>query len=198
MGRFGAWLAAAAAALGPWGIFLVALADNAFIPLPQGVDALLVVQAMHSPATAYLAAGLGVAGSLIGSVVLYSLARRAGAAMLRKRLSEAGMQRIRRTIEEYGAAALIPPAAIPLPLPMKPVVLAAGIFQMPLGSFCAAIVFARVLRYFGIAYLALRFGGNALAFAEEHALAAALLCVALTAAFYGINRWSNNRLGRRA
>ena len=198
MGQFGAWLAAAAAALGPWGIFLVALADNAFIPLPQGVDALLVVQAMHSPSTAYLAAGLGVAGSVIGSVVLYSLARRAGAAMLRKRVSEAGMQRIRRTIEEYGAAALIPPAAIPLPLPMKPVVLAAGIFQMPLGSFCAAIVFARVLRYFGVAYLALRFGGNALAFAEEHALAAALLCVALTAAFYGINRWSNNRLGRRA
>lgn len=198
MGRFGAWLAAAAAALGPWGIFLVALADNALIPLPQGVDALLVVQAMQSPSTAYLAAGLGVAGSLIGSVVLYSLARRAGAAMLRKRVSEAGMQRIRRTIEEYGAAALIPPAAIPLPLPMKPVVLAAGIFQMPLGSFCAAIVFARVLRYFGVAYLALRFGGNALAFAEEHALAAALLCVALTAAFYGINRWSNNRLGRRA
>ena len=198
MGQFGERLAAAAVVLGPWGIFLAALADNAFIPFPQGVDALLVAQALAAPSTVYLAAGLGVAGSLIGSVVLYFLARKAGAAMLRKRVSEAGMRRMQQTIEEYGAAALIPPAAIPLPLPMKPVVLAAGIFQMPLGPFCAAIVFARVLRYFGVAYLTLRFGGDALAFAEEHALAAALLCVALTAAFYCVNRWSNSRLSPRA
>lgn len=198
MQQFSAWLAASAAALGPWGILLVALADNAFVPLPQGVDALLVVQAIHAPSTAYLAAGLGVIGSVAGSVALYFIARRAGAAILRKRVSEAGMQRIQRMIEEYGAAALIPPAAIPLPLPMKPVVLAAGIFQMPLGSFCAAIFFARVMRYFGAAYLALRFGGNALEFAREHAAAAALLCAALVAAFYFVNRWSNNRLSRRA
>ncbi len=198
MRQFGEWLAAAAPVLGPWGIFFAALADNAFIPFPQGVDALLVAQAIAAPATVYFAAGLGVTGSLIGSVVLYFFARKAGFAMLRKRVSESGMRRIRRMIEQYGAAALIPPAAIPLPLPMKPVVLAAGIFQMPLGQFCAAIVFARVLRYFGVAYLALRFGDNALAFAKEHALAAALCCAALAAAFYLVNRWSSSRLSRRA
>ncbi len=198
MGQFGERLAAVAAVLGPWGIFLVALADNAFIPFPQGVDALLVAQAIAAPSTVYLAASLGVTGSVIGSLILYSLARKAGSAMLRKRVSETGMRRIRQMIEEYGAAALIPPAAIPLPLPMKPVVLAAGIFQMPLGTFCAAIVFARVLRYFGVAYLALRFGDNALAFAEEHALAAALFCAALAAVCYCVNRWINSRLSRHA
>lgn len=198
MKLFDAWSAAVAAAPSPAGIFLIALADNALVPLPQGVDALLVAQAIIAPSTVYLSAGLGVIGSVIGSVILYSLAQKAGAAMLRKYVSEAGARRMKQLIEEFGALALIPPAAIPLPLPMKPVVLAAGIFQMPLKQFCAAIVFARVLRYFGITWLALRFGDQALSFAKEHALAAALLCTALVAVFYSINRWSNRRLSGRA
>jgi hypothetical protein len=34
-----------AIALGPWGIFLLSLGDSALIPMPQGVDALLIAQA---------------------------------------------------------------------------------------------------------------------------------------------------------
>ncbi len=196
MRQIGEWLAASAAVLGPGGIFLVALADNAFIPLPQGVDALLVAQAIAAPSTVYLAAGLGVVGSLIGSVILYFLARKVGYAMLRKRVSEDGMERMRRMIEEFGAVALIPPAAIPLPLPMKPVVLAAGIFQMPLGQFCVAIAVSRVVRYFGVAFLALRYGEGALVFAKDNVLAATMLCAVLVAAFYFVNRWSNRWLSR--
>ena len=198
MRQIGEWLAASAAVLGPGGIFLVALADNAFIPLPQGVDALLVAQAIAAPSTVYLAAGLGVIGSVIGSVILYFIARKVGHAMLSKRVSEQGMQRMQRMIEEFGAMALIPAAAIPLPLPMKPVVLAAGIFQMPLGQFCVAIAFARVIRYFGVAFLALLYGDGALTFAKEHAVAAVMLCAALVAGFYFVNRWSNRWLSRDA
>ena len=62
MKQIQAWLAGVAATLGPWGILLVALVDSAFIPLPQGVDALLIAQAIAAPSTAYVAAGLAVIG----------------------------------------------------------------------------------------------------------------------------------------
>jgi len=66
--QLGEWVAAAAGFLGPWGVFLIALADSAFIPMPQGVDALLLAQAIATPGSAYWAAGLGTVGSVIGSV----------------------------------------------------------------------------------------------------------------------------------
>ena len=59
--QLGAWIAGAAAFLGPWGVFLIALADSALVPMPQGVDTLLIAQAIATPETAYLGAALGTA-----------------------------------------------------------------------------------------------------------------------------------------
>ena len=189
-------MAAAAAFLGPWGVFLIALADSAFIPMPQGVDALLLAQAIATPEYAYWAAGLGSLGSLIGSVTLYFLARRAGQAMLRKRISEHGIERLSELVGQWGAAALIPVTMIPLPMPMKPVVLAAGIFQMPLGWFCLAVGFSRVVRYFGVVYLGIRYGDRAMEFAAEHLYLVVILCALLVALFVAVHHLSNRWLNR--
>ena len=194
--QIGEWIAGAAAFLGPGGVFLVALADSAFIPMPQGVDALLLAQAIASPDIAYLAAGLGVLGSTLGSVVLYFIARRAGHAMLRRRLTPQGIERLADLVGRWGAAALIPVTLIPLPLPMKPVVLAAGIFQMPLPSFCVAIAFSRVIRYVGIVFLAIRFGNRALELALEHMHLAIVGCLLFVVAFIAADRLSNRWLNR--
>lgn len=196
--QFGEWVAAAAAFLGPGGVFLIALSDSAFIPMPQGVDAILAAQAIASPGIAYLAAACGVGGSLLGSVVLYLLGRRAGQAVLLKRLSPDGARRLGGLVGKWGAALLVPVTAIPLPLPMKPVVLAAGIFQMPLPSFCLAIALSRCVRYFGIVFLAMRFGDRALELASEHAhvaMVGLLLCAAL---LIFVHRFSNRWLDRKA
>ena len=194
--QMGEWVASAAAFLGPGGVFLVALADSAFIPMPQGVDALLLAQAVASPHSAYWAAGLGCLGSLAGSAGLYLLARRAGRAMLGARISERGIQRLSGLVGRWGATALIPVAAIPLPLPMKPVVLAAGIFQMPLGWFCLAIGFSRALRYFGIVFLGIRYGDSALDFAAGNLPLVAVGCASLIALFVAVRQLSNRWLNR--
>ena len=107
--RLGNWLAGSVATLGPWGLFLVALGDSAFIPLPQGVDFLLITQAIAAPSTAYFAAALAVSGSLLGSWILYSIARRGGEIVLRKKASTGGVENIRRQIDRYGALVLILP-----------------------------------------------------------------------------------------
>jgi len=194
MKAIGKWLAESGAALGPWGLFLIALGDSAFVPLPQGVDALLIAQSIAAPSTAYLAAALAVVGSVAGSYILYSLARRGGEKMLQKKASAAGAERLRKNVEQYGALALIPPTMIPLPLPMKLFVIAAGVFQMPLPQFLVAITFARCVRWFGEAFIAVRYGDRTTEFLKENALAGIAIGLGLVALFFVVRRWSTRRV----
>ncbi len=94
----------------------------------------------------------------------------------------------------WGAALLIPVTMIPLPMPMKPVVLAAGIFQMPVVSFCLAIAFSRFVRYFGIVFLGMQYGERGLALALENLHLAVLGCVVFVALFILVHRLSNQWL----
>jgi membrane protein YqaA with SNARE-associated domain len=185
-----------ATALGPWGIFLVALSDSALIPMPQGVDALLIAQSVAAPSSAYFAAALAVLGSLLGSLILYWLARRGGRIMLEKKASQSGIEKMRRQVEEYGAMVLFLPTAIPLPLPMKLFVIAAGVFQMRLLPFCLVLVVARSIRYFGEAYVAVRYGEQATVFLKENALLGLGIAAILVALLFGVHRWSTGRLNR--
>ena len=162
--------------------------------MPQGVDTLLIAQAIAVPEIAYFAAALGTAGSLAGSLVLYVLARRAGRPILERRMSEDGVRKLGGIVGRWGPTALIPVTMIPLPLPMKPVVLAAGVFQMPLAAFCSAVAFARVARYFGLVFLARQYGSDALALAVEHAHLALLACILLCIALFAIHTLSKRWL----
>lgn len=183
-------------ALGPFGVFLISLLDSVAVPMPQGVDALIIAQAIVAPETAYWGAALAVVGSALGSLILYFIARRAGRAMLEKRASAAGIEKMRRQIDKFGALVLLSSTMIPLPLPMKLFVIAGGVFQMKVGQFLAVIVFARCVRYFGEAFVALRYGEQTTTFLKEHAVAAAVGAVLLIALFYGVNRWSTRRVSQ--
>jgi membrane protein YqaA with SNARE-associated domain len=198
MKKFGSWLVQSVSALGPWGIFVVSLADSAFIPLPQGVDALLITQAVAFPSTAYFAAALAVLGSLIGSLILYFIAYKGGRVMLAKRVSPEGMAKLERQTQEWGALVLIPPMMLPLPLPTKIFVIAAGVFQMSLWRFLAATVFGRTVRFFGEAMLALRYGPETTTLIKRNAPAAIGVGLVLVALFYAINRWSARKVAEGA
>ena len=194
MNKLGDWLAAIVPSLGPWGIFLVALADSALIPIPQGVDLLLITQILAAPSTAYLTAGLAVTGSLLGSFVLYSVARRAGEMMLRKRAPEASVDTIRRQIDRYGALALALPAMIPIPLPMKPFVIGAGAFQMKQECFLAVVAVSRFVRYFGEAFLALKYGEQTTEFLRDNITATLVVGGILILAFFLIHHYATHWL----
>lgn len=162
--------------------------------MPQGVDALLIAQAISAPETAYIGATLAILGSLIGSLVLYYMARRVGRPMLEKKTSAAGIEKMHRQIERFDALVLLVPTMIPLPLPMKLFVIAAGVFQMKAQRFIAAIVFARSVRYYAEAFIAVRYGNQTTAFLKEHALVAVLIGMALVGLFYLVSRWSTRRM----
>jgi len=188
--RLGERFSGLAATLGPWGVFFVAFADSALIPMPQGVDALLVAQAIATPDITYLAATLAVVGSVLGSLVLYVIARRGGRLMLERKVSNRGVAHIRQQIEKWDALVLLFPTMLPLPLPMKLFVIAAGVFQMRVWRFIAVLTFARIVRYFGIAYLALRYGEKTMTILTENAWIGIAVLAAIVAVFVVVKRWS--------
>ena len=192
--EIGLWFGQYAATFGPWGIFLVALGDSAFVPLPQGVDALIIAQAIAAPDTAYLAAALGVVGSLLGSYILFSIARRVGHAMLAKKASSRGIETMRRQVDKYDALVLLLPTMIPLPLPMKIFVMAAGVFEMKVYRFLGVIAFARVVRYFGIAYTARLYGNRTTELIAENLPLGVSVAVVIIALFFAVNHWSTRRV----
>jgi len=80
-------------------------------------------------------------------------------------------------------AALLPP-----PTPFKIFVFAAGVFEVPLWSFTSAIALARAIRYFGMGYLAIRYGKDALPFLAQHKVEVTLAVIVFVLASYGASR----------
>lgn len=135
---------------------------------------------MQHPTRMPLYASMAALGSLIGCVLLFLIARKGGEAVFHRRVGKHGHS-IRYWVERNGFGGILAAAMLPPPTPFKFFVLAAGVFEVPLVSFTLAIALARVIRYFGVGYLAVRYGANALPFLSQHkwqvALAVALFVV---------------------
>lgn len=149
---------------------VLAFLDSAGIPLPAGVDALLIAVAVTRPSLAWLAASLATAGSLAGFLALYWLARKGGERYLDKHTASGRGQRLRAWFHRYGLAAVFVPTLSPVPLPTKVFVLCAGALRVPVGSFAAVVLAARLLRYFGLAYLGVRLGQDSHQWIRANAL----------------------------
>jgi len=80
-------------------------------------------------------------------------------------------------------AALLPP-----PTPFKFFVFAAGVFEVPLFSYTSAITIARLFRYFGIGYLAIRYGADAIPYLMHHKLQVTVLVISLVIVSYVLSR----------
>jgi membrane protein YqaA with SNARE-associated domain len=169
---------------GPTGAFLVALIDSAGVPLPGGVDALIVLTAVTNPELAYLTAALSILGSVLGSMILFFLARKGGQLYLERHSSTPRERRFHQWFATYGLVTVFIPTLIPIPgLPMKVFVLSAGAFGVSTGSFLLTIIAGRILRYFGLAALGRAMGEHSLGWVAAHkwhlVVAALLLCATM-------------------
>ncbi len=169
-------------AWGPQGLFVLAILDSAGLPIVGGVDLLLVNVATNSPRLAYLAAACAVAGSLIGSSVLFAIARKGGELMLSRHLATPRGARMHRWFERYGMVTVFVPAISPLPLPMKVPVFCAGALKVRWSFFLGVILAARTIRYFALAFFAARYGTQTLLYLRTHLLSVAVFALTLAAA----------------
>ena len=164
---------------GPEGLLFLAVLDSAGVPVVGGVDALLIAIAVDKPAQAYMAALCAIAGSLGGSLVLFSIARKGGEVLLSKQISSRQGKRLHSWFERYGLVTVFVPALSPFPLPMKIPVFCAGALEVRWGYFIAVVLAARAIRYCALAYLGLHYGQETVQFLKTHVIAVVGFAVAL-------------------
>lgn len=154
--------------LGAPGLFLVALLDSSLLSLPQVPDLLLIWMVTKHPSLWLLYAAMATLGSVVGCVGMYLLARKGGERVLRKMVSAERMARGRATFQKWGLLAVLVPSLLPPPAPFKVFVLLAGVVQIPLWQFIAAISLGRGVRFVAEALLARWYGQQAITFLDEN------------------------------
>ena len=97
-------------------------------------------------------------GSVAGTLVLLRLAREGRKAPGLRSISRSRLDRIRHRLERYPTLAILPPAAIPVPFPMKALIVTAGILKMSAWRVGAIMAVGRTIRYFGLTWLGQRYG----------------------------------------
>lgn len=147
-------------ALGPFGLFAVALLDSAFVPLPSSADAIMLLLTIAHPRMMVVYALIATAGSAIGCVFLYYISRRTGGRALRK-FSPAKQKRVKQLIDRYDVLSVLVASLMPPPFPFKLFVITAGVFRFGVIRFTIAIVAGRMFRFLLEGYFAIRYGAQA-------------------------------------
>lgn len=148
-----------------------------------GVDALLVAVAVLDHSQAYWAAACATFGSVIGSGVLFFIARRGGEAYLERYTVSGRGAKFRAWFLEFGMLTVFVPAVVPvIPMPMKIFILSAGALGVRPLTFVLVLTAARIPRYIFLAWLGTRLGKDTLPYLRHHlwefiALAAGLFIV---------------------
>jgi membrane protein YqaA with SNARE-associated domain len=159
MAGLGGTAATLIAKLGGVGVMCLAIADSSFLSLPEGNDLLIVMLSTgNSLGRMAYYVGMTVIGSVIGCMLLYSLGRKGGSAVLRRRFSQRNIERAEKLFERYGILTVLVPSILPPPLPFKIFVLSAGVFRLRVTVFIMAVVIGRTLRYSMWGILAVFYG----------------------------------------
>jgi len=145
---------------GAFGLFMVALLDSTFVPLPSSCDALLLLLSTTYPSWMLLYVFMATSGSALGCLILYLISRRAGARAL-NRFSEKKQARVKNWIERYDMFAVLAATLFPPPFPFKLFVVTAGVFRFSLLRFMLAIIVGRGFRFLLEGYFAVRYGAQA-------------------------------------
>jgi len=171
--------------LGGPGLVLLGIADSSVIPLTGSMDVLTILLAAgHREPWPYYAV-MATLGSLIGSYITYSLARKGGKETLERKLPRARAEMVYGRFEKHGFMAVMVPALLPPPFPFVPFLLAAGALQCSRKKFLGALAMGRGIRFFVLACLGSIYGRHITSFFTKY-YKPTLVILALVAVIGGI------------
>lgn len=176
-----------AGSLGAPGLFLISFLDSSVLTFPVINDLLLIELCIQHPARMPVYASLAMLGSVLGCVLLFYIAEKGGEALFHKHAGKRA-QAIHHWVVKNGFGGMLIAALLPPPTPFKVFVVAAGVFEVPVASFAAAITLARAVRYFGMGYLAIRYGHEAMPYLIHHKLTVTVSLIALAVVSYVLSR----------
>ncbi len=142
--------------LGAGGLCLLAVIDSAAIPIP--IDALLIDYVVQDHAKFVLYAFMAALGSAIGSLLPFYLGRAGGELFLLKRINRKRYEQLRDRFERQEFLAIMIPAMMPPPMPVKLFEFAAGVFEMKTVSFFCAILLGKFVRFLIWAVITILYG----------------------------------------
>src|SRR5829696_564468 len=149
---------------------LIGALDSSLLSLPEINDYLVVARCYSDPKSVFYFPLFAAAGSVIGCLVLYTIMRRGGQAVMRRRFSAENIAKVERAYARFGFLALAVPALLPPPMPFKIFVATAGALEYPRWKFMVTIMIARSVRYVVEGTLAVFYGEQVIDFMRANGL----------------------------
>jgi len=151
-------------------MIIIGALDSSLLSLPEINDYLVVGRCFKYPTAAFYFPLFAATGSVIGCFILYTIVRRGGQAVLRKRFPLQSIKRVEHAYERFGFLAIGIPAILPPPLPFKIFVATAGALEYPRWKFLLTVMIARSFRYYLEGILAVYYGRRVLLFIKDNGL----------------------------
>ena len=151
-------------------MIIIGALDSSLLSLPEINDYLVVGRCYKDHSAVFYFPLFAATGSVIGCNLLYTIIRRGGQAVLRKRFNLESIKRVERAYERFGFFAIGIPAILPPPLPFKIFVATAGALEYPRWKFLLTVMIARALRYYVEGILAVYYGRRVLLFMKDNGL----------------------------
>jgi len=151
-------------------MIVIGALDSSLLSLPEINDYLVMGRCIKHHSAVFYFPLFAATGSVLGCYLLYSIMRRGGQAVLRKRFSLENIRRAERAYERFGFLAIAVPAVLPPPLPFKIFVATAGTLEYPRWKFLLTVMLARSLRYYVEGILAVIYGRRVLLFLRDNGL----------------------------
>jgi membrane protein YqaA with SNARE-associated domain len=153
---------------GVWALFLLAVAESSFFPIPP--DVFLMVLCIAAPKKAFRYAAICAVGSILGGAIGYGLGMGFMDTLGVKILDWYGLQDkyavVQDLYQRYDALAV--GAAGFTPLPYKLFTITAGAFKINFVTFILMSIVSRSARFFLVAALIYKFGAPIRYFIEKY------------------------------
>jgi membrane protein YqaA with SNARE-associated domain len=157
-------------------MILIGALDSSLLSLPEINDYLVVGRCFKQPSAVFYFPLFAAIGSVLGCLLLYTIMRRGGQALLRRRFKRESIEKVERAYARYGFLAIAIPALLPPPMPFKIFVATAGTLEYPRWKFLVTVMIARSLRYYVEGVLAVFYGRRVLSFLRDNGLVIVVLC----------------------
>jgi membrane protein YqaA with SNARE-associated domain len=174
-------------------MILIGALDSSLLSLPEINDYLVVGRCFKQPSAVFYFPLFAAIGSVLGCLLLYTIMRRGGQALLRGRFKRENIEKVERAYARYGFLAIAIPALLPPPMPFKIFVATAGTLEYPRWKFLVTVMISRSLRYYVEGILAVFYGRRVLLFLRDNGLVIVVVCGAAAIMFVLIYALVNRR-----
>jgi membrane protein YqaA with SNARE-associated domain len=174
-------------------MIVIGALDSSLLSLPEINDYLVVGRCFKQPSAVFYFPMFAAIGSVLGCLLLYTIMRRGGQALLRRRFKRENIEKVERAYARYGFLAIAIPALLPPPMPFKIFVATAGTLEYPRWKFLVTVMVARAFRYYVEGILAVFYGRRVLLFLRDNGLVIVVIFGAAAIVFVLVYALVNRR-----